>query len=62
MLSSTHHNQIVEEEDFSLMCRLFLGLVDICHFKQPTAAHQSSVRNRENLSPQTNTARYELGS
>lgn len=45
----TYHNEIIEEEDFSLVRRLFLGLVDISHLKQSTAAHQSSVRDREDL-------------
>lgn len=45
----SHHNEIIEEEDFSLVCCLFLGLVDICHLKKSTTAHQSSVRDREDL-------------
>lgn len=44
-----YHNQIVEEEDFSLVRRLLLGLVDIGHLEEPTAAHQPSVRHREDL-------------
>lgn len=46
---STHHNEIIEEEDFSLVCCLFLGLVDVCHLKKSTTANQSSVRDRQHL-------------
>lgn len=53
----TYHNEIIEEEDFSLVCCLFLGFVDISHLKQSTAAHQSSMRDRENLQGQTKTSR-----
>lgn len=45
----SYHNEIIEEEDFSLVCCLFLGLVDIRNLKKSTAAHQSSVRDREDL-------------
>lgn len=45
----SYHNEIIEKEDFSLVCCLFLGLVDIRHFKKSTAAHQSSVRDRQDL-------------
>ncbi len=53
----TYHNEIIEEEDFSLVCCLFLGLVDVCHLKESTAAHQSSVRDRENLRRNKHTSR-----
>jgi len=53
LLSYTHHNEIVEEEDFSLVCCLFLGLVDISHLKKSTAAHQSSMGDGENLQRKT---------
>lgn len=45
----THHHEIIEKEDFSLMCRLFLSLVDIRHLEESTTAHQSSMRDGENL-------------
>ena len=45
----TYHNEIIEQEDFSLVRGLFLGLVDVCHLKKSTTAHQSSVRDGENL-------------
>lgn len=44
-----YHNEVVEEEDFSLVRRLLLGLVDIGDLEEPTAAHQPSVRDREDL-------------
>lgn len=44
-----YHNEIVEEEDFSLVRRLLLGLVDVGHLEEPTAAHQAPVRDREHL-------------
>lgn len=44
-----HHNEIVEEEDFSLVRRLFLRLVDVGDLKEATAAHQSPVRDGQDL-------------
>lgn len=46
---AAHHDEIVEEEDFSLVRRLFLGLVDVRHLKEPTAAHQPPVGDGKNL-------------
>lgn len=50
--TAAHHDEIVEEEDFSLVRRLFLGLVDVRHLKEPTAAHQPPVGDGENLRTQ----------
>ena len=47
-----YHNQVIKEEDFSLVRCLFLGLVDVRHLEESTAANQSSVRDRENLGRQ----------
>lgn len=44
-----YHNEVVEEEDFSLVRRLLLGLVDVGDLEEPAAAHQPSVRDREDL-------------
>lgn len=44
-----YHNEVVEEEDFSLVRCLLLGLVDVGDLEEPTAAHQPSVRDREDL-------------
>lgn len=44
-----YHNEVVEEEDFSLVRRLLLGLVDVGDLEEPTAAHQPPVRDREDL-------------
>lgn len=44
-----YHDQVVEEEDFSLVRRLLLGLVDVGHLEEPTAAHQPSVGDGEDL-------------
>lgn len=38
-----YHYEVVKEEDFPLMRSLFLGFVDVSHFKQTTAADKSSV-------------------
>lgn len=51
-LTATHHNEIIEEEDFSLVRCLFLGLVDVCHLEEPTAAHQPPVGDGEDLRTQ----------
>lgn len=50
--TAAHHDEIVEEEDFSLVCRLFLGLVDVRHLEEPTAAHQPPVGDGEDLRTQ----------
>lgn len=47
--AALYHDQVVEEEDFSLVRRLLLGLVDVGHLEEPTAAHQPSVRDGEDL-------------
>lgn len=40
-----YHDEVVEEEDFSLVRRLLLGLVDVGHLEESAAAHQPSVRD-----------------
>lgn len=51
MVSSDYHEQVVEQEDFSLVDAAPLTSVWIRNLKQLTAAHQPAVRHGEHLPP-----------
>lgn len=40
----SYHQEVIEEEDFSLMEAKFLRLVWVRHLEQPAVTHQPSVR------------------
>ncbi len=48
-LCVSHHYQVIEEEHLPLMRSLFLWFIHISDIIESTAAHQPTVRNRQNL-------------
>lgn len=46
---TTYHQQVVKEEDFSLVQSEFLGLIWVWNLEEPAVADQSPVGQREHL-------------
>lgn len=47
--NTTYHQEVIEQEDFSLMQSQLLGFIGIRNFKKPAVADQSSMGKREHL-------------
>lgn len=46
---TTYHQEVIEQEDLSLVQSKFLGLIWVWNLEEPAVADQPSVRQREHL-------------
>lgn len=46
---TTYHQEVIKQEDFSLMQSEFLGLIWVWNLEESAVADQPPVRQRENL-------------
>lgn len=46
---TTYHQEVIKQEDFSLVQSKFLGLIWVWNLEEPAVADQPPVRQRENL-------------